>query len=324
MKRSLMLITWMLAPFGIFQSAARSSAGVDTIVVARDGSGNFTSIERAVESCKSFPYQRIVIYIKNGIYREKVRIPEWNTRISLIGQNKDSTILTYGDYFGKIGKGPNSTFYTATLLVEGNDFHAENLTIENSAGPVGQAIALAVGADRCEFTNCRLLGNQDTLYCTGEGARQYFRNCLITGTTDFIFGEATALFDSCELIIKSDSYFTAASTPEHMRYGFVFRRCSLSAPPGVQKALLGRPWRKYAKTVYLRCRMSDCIAPSGWGDWNDPANHKTVLYAEYLCTGPGADRASRAPWSRELTTSELKNYTREKIFAGIPAWNPTE
>ena len=120
-------------------------------IVAKDGTGNFTTIQSAIEACKSFPYQRIRIFIKNGVYHEKVFIPSWNTKISLIGESKDSTIITYDDYFKKIDKGPNSTFYTATVLVQGNDFHAENLTIENSAGPVGQAVALAVEADRCSF-----------------------------------------------------------------------------------------------------------------------------------------------------------------------------
>ena len=145
-------------------------------IVAKDGTGNFTTIQSAIESCKSFPYQRIRIFIKNGLYHEKIFIPSWNTKISLIGESKDSTIITYGDYFKKINKGPNSTFYTATLLVRGNDFHAENLTVENAAGRLGQAIALSVEADRCSIENCKILGNQDTLYLAGENARQYFFN----------------------------------------------------------------------------------------------------------------------------------------------------
>jgi pectinesterase len=232
-------------------------------IVAQDGTGNFITIQSAIEACKSFPYQRIRIFIKNGIYHEKVFIPSWNTKISLIGESKDSTIITFGDYFKKISKGPNSTFYSATLLDQGNDFHAENLTIENNAGPVGQAIALAVEADRCTFINCKLLGNQDTLYIAGEHARQYFNNCFIEGTTDFIFGEATALFEKCVIKIKADSYITAASTPQYVSYGFVFKNCSLQAAPGINKAYLGRPWRKYARTVFINCNMDGFLISAG-------------------------------------------------------------
>ena len=230
-------------------------------IVAKDGTGNFTTIQSAIEACKAFPYERIKIFIKNGVYHEKVFIPSWNTEISLIGENKDSTIITYDDYFKKIDKGRNSTFYTATVLVQGNDFHAENLTIENSAGPVGQALALAVEADRCSFLNCKLLGNQDTLYIAGENARQYFNECYIEGTTDFIFGEGTALFERCAIKIKADSYITAASTPQNVAFGFVFKNCVLTASPEVTKAFLGRPWRKYAKVVFLNCSMGNFISP---------------------------------------------------------------
>jgi len=292
------------------------------IIVAQDGSGDFTSIEKAVESAKSFPDHRITIFIKNGIYHEKVRIPAWNTEISLIGESRDSTIITYGDYFAAISKGPNSTFYTATLLVQGDGFHAENLTVVNSAGAVGQAIALDVEADRCSIVDCTISGNQDTLYCAGARARQYFRDCLITGTTDFIFGEATVLFEKCTLVIKSGSYYTAASTPSYAAYGFVFKDCTLKGTPGTNNALLGRPWRKYASTVFINCFMDSCIAPTGWSDWNDTTNHQTVRYAEYRSSGPGAQRGSRVSWSRQLSAGEASHYTPRTIFAGIPAWDP--
>ncbi|HEY9363193.1 MAG TPA: pectinesterase family protein [Chitinophagaceae bacterium] len=291
-------------------------------IVAKDGSGNFTNIESAIEACKSFPYSRIKIFIKNGVYHEKVTIPSWNTKISLIGENKDSVIITFGDYFKKINKGPNSTFYTATLLVQGNDFHAENITIENSAGPVGQAIALAVEADRCSFVNCRLIGNQDTLYAAGENARQYFNNCYIEGTTDFIFGEATAVFENCIIKSKADSYITAASTPQGVSYGFVFKNCELQAAPGVNKVYLGRPWRKYARTVFINCKMGAFIRSEGWDNWKNTDNEKTVFYAEYKSSGTGANAKQRVPWSHQLISQQVGKYTLENIFSGIKAWNP--
>ena len=293
-------------------------------VVAADGSGDFTTIQAAIDASKAFPYQRIKIFVKKGVYHEKVLIPSCNTTLSLIGERKDSTIITYGDHFKKIDRGRNSTFYTATLQVLANDFHAENLTIENSAGPVGQALALAVEADRCSFKNCKLLGNQDTLYVAGENARQYFNECFIEGTTDFIFGEATAWFEKCTIKSKANSFITAASTPQGISYGFVFRDCNILAAPDVKKVFLGRPWRKYAKTVYINCNMGSFILPEGWDNWNEPGNEKTAFYAEYKSTGEGAAPAKRVSWSKQLTDKEAKQYTVEKVLGGRKTTNPVE
>jgi pectinesterase len=291
-------------------------------VVAKDGSGDFTTIQAAIEASKAFPYTRIKIFIKNGVYHEKVFIPSWNNKISLIGESKDSTIISYNDYFNKINKGRNSTFYTPTLLVQGNDFHAENLTVENTSGPVGQAVALSVEADRCCFSNCKFLGNQDTLYVAGENNRQYFIDCYIEGTTDFIFGEATALFEKCIIKCKADSYMTAASTPEGTAYGFIFKNCEIRAASDVQNVYLGRPWRKYAKTVFINCKMGDFINPKGWSNWDGTENYKTVFYAESSSTGAGANKNERVSWSHQLTKSEADKYNVRNIFSVPKEWNP--
>lgn len=291
-------------------------------VVAKDGSGDFTTIQSAIEACKAFPYDRIRILIKNGVYHEKVFIPSWNTKISLIGENKDSTIITYNDYFQKIDKGRNSTFYTSTFFVQGNDFYAENLTIENSSGRAGQAVALSVEADRCSFSNCKFLGNQDTLYLAGENYRQYFFDCYIEGTTDFIFGEATALFEKCTIKCKSDSYITAASTPEKVAYGFVFKDCTIEAAPGIKNVYLGRPWRKYAKVVFIDCRMGSFIKPEGWSNWQNTDNYKTVFYAERNSSGGGANILQRVSWSHQLTEIQAAKYNAKNIFSGIKGWEP--
>ncbi len=302
---------------------ATSAQYKNKIIVAKDGSGDFTSIQRAVESCKSFPYDRITVYIKNGVYREKIRVPAWNTKLSFIGENADSVILVHADYFNKINRGPNSTFYTATLMVQANDFHAENLTIQNDAGPVGQAIALDVEGDRCSFVNCKMLGNQDVIYAAGENARQYFKNCTVSGTTDFIFGEATALFEGCTIICKANSYITAASTPESAAYGFVFKDCEIKALPEVDKVFLGRPWRRYAKTVFINCRMGAFIRSKGWDNWRNPDNEKTVFYAEYHSTGPGAATKERAKWAVHLSKRQAEDYTVQNIFTvNKQTWNP--
>jgi pectinesterase len=305
----------------IFLSTSLCAQDKYEITVAQDGSGDYTSIQAAIDACKAFPDARVTVHIKNGIYHEKVLVPACNTRLSLIGESVEKTIITYDDYFAKINRGRNSTFYTYTLKVEADDFYAENLTIENTAGTVGQAVALHVGGNRCVFRNCRLLGNQDTLYTEGAGSRQYFTGCYIEGTTDFIFGAATVLFENCTLCSKSDSYITAASTPMGKSFGFVFMNCKLIATEGVHKAYLGRPWRDYARVAYIRCEMGDHIIAEGWSDWEGTGRDKTAFYAEYGNTGAGANVSKRILWSHQLTAREARQYNLKNILA--PA-NPAE
>lgn len=284
------------------------------IVVAKDGSGDFISIQEAINQTKSFPYQRVTIFVKNGTYYEKIKVHEWNTKISLIGESRENTIIAYDDYFGKMNLGRNSTFYTYTLLVEAEDFFMSNLTIQNTSGEVGQAVALSVFADRAMISNCNILGNQDTLYVSGEGNRQYFKDCFIEGTTDFIFGKATVLFDNCKILSKKNSYITAASTPEGVKYGFVFKNCKLTANENTTEVYLGRPWRIYAKTVFLNCDMGNHIKPEGWHNWKKPEAEKTAFYAEFDCHGDGFQPDKRVKWSHQLKKSEAKNYTIENIL----------
>lgn len=288
------------------------------IVVAQDGSGDFTRIQDAIDQTKCYPDKRITILIKSGIYREKVKVHAWNTMLTLKGENAATTVITGDDFFDKIGRGRNSTFHTYTLLVQGDDFTAENLTIENTAGPVGQAVALAVEADRCVFRNCRMLGHQDTLYTAGSNSRQYFAHCYIEGTTDFIFGPATVLFDSCVIHSKSNSFITAASTPPGKRFGFVFRHCRLTAEAGVDSVYLGRPWRDFARVVFLYCEMGAHILPEGWQNWAGTQRAQTAYYAEYGNTGSGAAMARRVRWSRSLTKKEAARYTLENILSAVP------
>lgn len=284
------------------------------ILVAQDGSGDFATIQEAIDGAKSFPDERITITIKNGIYREKVKVHSWNSRLTLQGETADGVVIRWDDYFAKMKRGPNSTFHTATLLVQGDDFRAQNLTIENTAGPVGQAVALAVEADRCVFENCRLLGHQDTLYADGVNARQYYKDCTIEGTTDFIFGGATALFENCTIHSKSNSYITAASTPQGRLYGFVFVNCKLTAAENVDKVYLGRPWRSYAKTVFVKCEMGGHIRPEGWHNWGSTEKERTVFYAEGQNTGPGADTAKRVSWAKVLSDKEVDTYCAEEVL----------
>jgi pectinesterase len=200
--------------------------------------------------------------------------------------------------------------------VQANDFMAENVTFENAAGyTAGQAVALHVEADRAAFRHCRLLGNQDVLFLALGGTRQYFRDCYIEGTTDFIFGASTAVFDHCVIRSKKNSFVTAASTPAGQAYGFVFLRCALTADTTLaKKVYLGRPWRPHARVVYVRCQLGRHIAPAGWDNWKNPANEKTAYYAEYRSAGPGANPAARVPWARQLTAQEAKRYTLQEIL----------
>lgn len=298
-------------------SAWSFSAEKYEYVVALDGSGDFTSIQKALDACKIFPDQRITIHVKNGIYNEKVAVLSGNTQLSIIGESVDKTIITFGDYFDKINRGRNSTFYTSTLKVDASDFVLENMTVENSAGPVGQALALHVEGDRCVFRNCCFLGNQDTVYAAGKFSRQYFYNCYIEGTTDFIFGEATAVFEQCSLHAKVNSFLTAASTTEGKPFGFVFLNCKITAASGVDKVFLGRPWRSFAKVAFLNCEMGSFIAAEGWDNWSKAENENTTQFAEYKNTGAGANLSKRVEWSHKLTAKDAKAFTKENIFVPL-------
>ncbi|WP_119791741.1 pectate lyase [Flavobacterium anhuiense] len=293
---------------------ASEKKNVNYITVAQDGSGDYTKIQDAVYATPAFPYEKVTIFVKNGTYNEKVRIPEWNTNVVLQGESKENTIITFDDNFSKIALGRNSTFYTYTLLVEGDDFSASNLTIKNTSGERGQAIALSVTANRAKITNCNLLGNQDTLYLSGKEAKQYFKDCYIEGTTDFIFGGATALFENCTIHSIKSSYITAASTPEGTPFGFVFKNCKLTANPEAKDVYLGRPWRIYAKTVFINCEMGSQIKPEGWENWSKPEAEKNAFYAEYNCTGEGFQPSKRVKWSHQLSKKEAAQYSIENIL----------
>lgn len=287
---------------------------ITLITVAQDGSGDFTKIQEAVYACPAFPYEKVTIFVKNGVYNEKVRIPEWNNNVILKGESKEKTIITFDDNFSKINLGRNSTFYTSTVLVEGDDFSALNLTIKNASGDHGQGIALSVVANRAKISNCDILGNQDTLYISGKDAKQYFTNCYIEGTTDFIFGSATALFENCVIYSIKNSYITAASTPEGAAFGFVFKNCKLTASPEADAMYLGRPWRIYAKTVFIACDLGKHIKPEGWENWSKPEAEKTSFYAEYNCTGLGFQPDKRVSWSHQLSKKEADQYSIENIL----------
>lgn len=290
-------------------------------VVAKDGSGDFFTVQEAVNAAPDYCKQdETSIYVKEGIYEEKVTIPANKEKLHIIGQNKYSTIIRWSDYALKPGPTgyPMGTSATSTVFLYADDFLAENITFENASGEgreIGQACAITVDSDRAAFINCRFIANQDTIYTFGKGQRQYFRNCYIEGTTDFIFGYSTGYFENCTIKSKKDSYITAASTVEGQKYGYVFHNCDLIADEGVTKVYLGRPWRPYAKTVFIGCNMGSHILKEGWHNWNKPYAEKTTFYAEFGSRGEGAaSPKERVSWSHSLKAKELADYTPEKVL----------
>ena len=293
----------------------------DTIVVSRDGTGNFRTLQEAIESARAFMDYTVTIYVRNGVYKEKVIVPSWVENIDIIGEDRDKTIITYDDHanINKMG-----TFRTYTVKVEGSDITFKNLTIENNAAQLGQAVALHTEGDRLKFINCRILGNQDTIYTGAKFTRLYFKDCYIDGTTDFIFGPSTALFENCIIHSKRNSYVTAASTPKEAKYGYVFKHCKLTAEPGVDKVYLGRPWRPYAYTLFIECELGKHIVSAGWHNWGKQSNEETARYMEYKNTGEGANASERVAWSNQLTKKEAEAVTVDAIFRTQSNWNPID
>ena len=290
-------------------------------VVAKDGSGDFFTVQEAVDAAPDYCKQdETTIYIKDGIYEEKVTIPTNKQRLHLIGQSAANTVITWNDYAKKLGPTgyEMGTSATSTVFLYASDFLAENLTIANSSGEgkeIGQACAITVDADRAAFINCRFIANQDTIYTYGKGQRQYFRNCWIEGTTDFIFGASTCWFEECTILSKKNSYVTAASTPEWEKFGYVFNNCRLIHNEDAVKVYLGRPWRSFAKTVFINCELGDHIVREGWHNWDKPYAEKTTFYAEYGSKGPGAaSKAERVKWSHFLKEKDLVEYTPENVL----------
>jgi pectinesterase len=315
MKYMLLVITGIL-----FQTAAFCGV-VPDFTVAKDGSGNFKTVQEAINAVPDFRNKVTTIYIKNGVYKEKLILPDSKNFVTFIGESVENTILTYDDYNTKknIFGEDKGTTGSSSFFVFGNDFTAENITFENSSGPVGQAVAIRVKGDKAFFRNCRFLGYQDTLYTYGIGSRQYYKNCYIEGTIDFIFGSSVAVFEECKIFCKQNGYVTAASTPENSRYGYVFLRCEITGNAQPNTFFLGRPWRPYAKVVFIECSLGKQIKPEGWDNWGNPANEKTAMFAEYKNHGEGNQPKARVPWSKQLSAEEAGEYTKEKIFGD---WKP--
>lgn len=294
-------------------------------IVAADGSGDFTSVQEAINQIPDFRANETIVFIKEGIYKEKLILPASKTNVTIVGESVDNTILTYNDFASKpnlFGENMGTTG-SSSFFIFGNNFTARNITFENSSGPVGQAVAVRASGDKLIFDNCKFLGFQDTLYPNESGSRQYYRNCYIEGTVDFIFGWATVWFEGCEIFCKTSGYITAASTNQGVNHGFVFNNCRITGDAPAGAVYLGRPWRDYAQTVFLNCFMSEVIHPNGWHNWNKPHAEKTAFYAEFGSYGPGAgDDSTRVKWSHLLSAKESKKYSVASVLGGDDGWNP--
>jgi pectinesterase len=330
-----MTLSFAFAFIAAFLSQPATVPPTPDAVVAADGSGQYTSLQDAISKAPmrtGVADPRWVIYVKKGVYRERIYVQRERGNILVLGEDAATTIITYDLHAGIQGPDgkPIGTFRTPTVQIDGDDMIWENVTIANGAGAPGprptgpaveQAVALRVDGDRVIFRRCRFLGFQDTVLV--NRGRHYFVDSYIEGSVDFIFGAATTFFDRCHIHVLRDGYITAASTPEGTAHGFVFRDSRITGEEGV-KAYLGRPWRVYAKTVFLKTEMSAVVRPEGWHNWGKPDAEMTTFYAESGSTGEGAASKTRVPWAKPLTSEQAAALTPERVLAGSDSWNPTK
>jgi pectinesterase len=308
-------------PANVAASQARGIR-VTEIVVAQDGSGQFTNVQAAIMSVPmGYATNPVVICIRPGIYKEQLYIQREKRFFHLRGDSATNTVLTFdlnANIVGPTGKSIG-TFNTPSTWIDAEDFTAENLTFENAAGPVGQALAIRVDGDRAVFRNCRFLGWQDTILV--NRGRHYFEHCYIEGHVDFIFGGATCWFERCQIRCLKNGYITAASTPDTNRFGYVFNGCEITGAPDV-KTYLGRPWRDFAATIFLNTKMGEVVRPEGWHNWGKVEKEKTTRYGEFGSNGPGANVEHRVKWAKQLTAAEAKELTLKRVLGGVDGWNP--
>lgn len=304
----------------LFLSFLQAQSQTKRWIVAQDGSGKFTTVQAALDAVPLNNKKPVVIYIRNGIYKEKLLLDSGKNFVTLVGEDKFRTILTYDDHTGKLSpKGDTiNTRSSWSFKIRANDFQAMDITFDNNAGfDAGQAVAVESDGDKAIFKNCRFTGNQDVLFI--NTGRQYYEHCYIEGTTDFIFGSATAWFEQCHIHSKKNSHITAASTPKDNAFGYVFNDCVLTGDTSIHTASLGRPWRPYAAVVYLYCFIGQHIRAEGWSVWNNNDNHKTARYSEFGSYGASADPARRIAWSKQLTADEAGSISIKNVFKD---WDP--
>ncbi|MGA3071722.1 MAG: pectinesterase family protein, partial [Terracidiphilus sp.] len=329
-------------PFPVIATAPEMAGAVPpedmTLYVAADGTGDFYSIQRALDAA---PAEGALVLVAPGVYREVLTVDKPNIQLRSTNPDATKTVVVNDRSAGTSG----GTLHSATVNVTADNFFAENITFENDFNathpqlPSGsQALALRVIGDRAIFHNVRLLGNQDTVYagsrnCAPDGAdciptRQYFSDCYIAGNVDFIFGDSKAVFDRCEIHSTAhDGGFITAQSKHYAEEdsAFVLNRCKLLADRDVTgKVYLGRPWRPYAAVVYLNTEMGSHIDPAGWREWHPGETHSldTAFFAEYSSTGPGGETGGRDPHTHFLTAEQAKQYDPAVFLRGADNWNP--
>ncbi|XP_010464272.1 PREDICTED: probable pectinesterase/pectinesterase inhibitor 23 [Camelina sativa] len=300
-------------------------------VVAQDGSGQFKTINDALNAIPKGNTVPFVIHIKQGIYKEKVMVTRKMPYVTFIGDGQTKTVITGNQNYG-IGK--VKTFQTAPLIVEGDHFTMKNIGVENTAGPEGgQAVALRVSADYAVFHSCQFDGYQDTLYVHSH--RHFFRDCTVSGTVDFIFGDAKCILQNCKIVVRKpklgQSCMVTAQGRTDVREstGLVLHNCHITGDPAyipvksVSKSYLGRPWKQFSRTIVMKTLIDDVIDPAGWLEWSGDFALKTLYYAEYLNTGPGSNQAQRVKWPgiRKITPQDALSYTGDR-FLGGNTWIP--
>lgn len=289
--------------------------------VAQDGSGDYATVLDAVLAAPTgTPDSPSVIHVKPGTYTGKIYIQREKRFLRIVGVDPVATVIAYNlnaNLPGEDGK-PIGTFRTPTVVVDADDFSAENITFANTAGPVGQALAIRIDGDRVAFRNCRFLGWQDTIL-TNRG-RHFFRDCYIEGHVDFIFGAATAYFDRCHIHCLKNGYVTAASTPKDQPHGYVFRDCRITGATPEVRSYLGRPWRIHAQTIFLNTEMSEVIRPEGWDNWKKPEAEQTTRYGEFGSKGPGFVPEKRVRWAKPISANEAAELTPDRVLGGTDNW----
>lgn len=295
-----------------------------TIVVASDGSGDFKSVQTAIDSIPGNHSKARLIVIKPGTYKEQVVIEESKPFITLRGADKDAhkTILTFDRYAtNEDPKAPGKRigiYGTESVSIRADNFTAENITFENSAGRMAAGMAVRATSDKLIFRNCRFLGWQDTVCLVGQ--RMYFRDCYFEGRVDFINGHATAVFEKCHLHATDGGVITAASTKPDTQFGLVFLKCRVTCKE--DRSYLGAPWQPGAAAAFIECELGENLWPEGWTEWRGTDHHKTARFVEYKNTGPGAHPHKRPSWTRQLSDAEAKSHTVENILSGPDHWNP--
>ncbi|PWA51931.1 pectinesterase inhibitor domain, Pectin lyase fold/virulence factor [Artemisia annua] len=294
--------------------------------VAADGTGDYTSVADAVAAAPSKSTSRYVIKIKAGVYRENVAIPSGKPNLMFIGDGRGNTIITASESVA----GGNTTFNSATVAAVGSGFLARDITFQNAAGPSGeQAVALRVGSDLSAFYRCGIIAYQDTLYVHSN--RQFFVNCFIAGTVDFIFGNAAVVLQNCDIQPrlpgpKQKNMVTAQGrTDPNQNTGIVIQKCKINATSDLlpvqasYPSYLGRPWKEYSRTVVMQTSISDVIVPAGWYPWDGDFALNTLYYREYQNTGPGADTSNRVTWPGWgviTNTTEAESFTAGNFIDG--------